>query len=191
MKDKIEIINICINVETLTNMSTIYRFKFTSIIGVAIEQFSSVHKFDDAYEFREAWDAWTRENECIIEREKTYLNSLGWKGDLGDKMYKSARYYFKNKSIKQRDAKKRRQYATIDKKFLVDMDKHINEVAFVENMKPAHAYNNFTSRQDYSGKMDEQIEHFQNSDWKEVDILNKIKKTYKNRYYRQQKNSLN
>jgi hypothetical protein len=167
-------------------MSAIYRFKFTSTIGTAIEQFSNVHKFDDACEFREAWDVWTKENECIIEREKTYLNSLGWTGDLGDKMYKSARYYFKNKSTKK-EVKKRRQYITLDKKFLVDMDKHINELAFIGNMKPAHAYNNFTSRQDYSSKMDEQIEYFENAGWKEVDILNKIKKTYKNRYYMQQK----
>ena len=35
--------------------------------------------------------------------------------------------------------------------------------------------------------MDGQVEYFQNHDWKEVDILNKIKKTYKNRYFIQQK----
>ena len=38
------------------------------------------------------------------------------------------------------------------------MDKHIAEVAFVEDLKPAHAYNNFISNDKYSNKMDNIIQ---------------------------------
>jgi hypothetical protein len=175
------------NLNMTTSQPITFRFKFSANISEAIEEFSNIHKYDDTHDFRDAWDIWKQENENVVEREQRYLTSLGWSGNLEDKMYKSARYYFKNKSTKKKEAKKRRQYVTLDKKFLADMDKHINEVAFTENMKPAHAYNNFTSRNEYSNKMDEQVEYFQNHDWKEVDILNKIKKTYKNRYFIQQK----
>ena len=67
------------------------------------------------------------------------------------------------------------------------MDEHIVKIAFSEKMKPSTAYNNFTSIQEYSNKIDTIVDDFQKIDWKEVDILNKIKKTYKNRYFIQQK----
>ena len=193
MKDKIEmLISIFnnVNLNMATTQTTTFRFKFSPTISEAIEEFTNKHKYDDTHDFRDAWDIWLKENENIVDREKRYLTSLGWSGDIEVKMYKSARYYFKNKSSKKKEVKKRRQYVTLDKKFLADMDKHINEVAFKKNMKPAHAYNNFTSLNEYSNKMDAQVDYFQSNDWKEVDILNKIKKTYKNRYFIQQKNKV-
>ena len=98
--------------------------------------------------------------------------------------------YFKNKSTAQKEHKKRRKYVTIDKAFLADMDKHIAEVAFVEDLKPAHAYNNFISNDKYSSKMDNIIQDIlDDHDLEEVAIEKKICKTYKNRYFIQQKSN--
>ena len=165
----------------------IYRFKLSSNAMELIKNFTNTHKYDESDIFREHWENWTKENTDIIRREKVLLEEMGYNGNLEEKMYKSARYYFKNKSNEKKQSKQRRQYIHFDKSFLVDMDKHVIGVAFPEKMKPSVAYNNFTSRQEYSGKMDNRVHEFETTGWLEVDILNKIKKTYKNRYFIQQK----
>lgn len=164
----------------------IYRFKLSSNALGMIEKFANVHKYDESDIFRAHWDNWAKENVDIIRREKLLLEEMGYNGNLEEKMYKSARYYFKNKSGEKK-SKQRRQYIHFDKSFLADMDKHVIEVAFHEKLKPATAYNNFTSQQEYSNKIDIIVDEFEIMDWLEVDILNKIKKTYKNRYFIQQK----
>ena len=68
------------------------------------------------------------------------------------------------------------------------MDDHILEVAIVQDMKPAHAYNNFISLSDNMRSVEEQIKELTEKDLTELAATNKIKKTYKNRYFLQQKN---
>ena len=168
----------------------IYRFKLSNNTMELIKNFTNVHKYDESDIFREHWEDWTKENVDIIRREKVVLEESGYNGNLEEKMYKSARYYFKNKSGEKKQSKQRRQYIHFNKLFLAGMDEHIVDVAFPEKMKPATAYNNFTSQQEYFNKIDTIVDEFETMGWLEVDILNKIKKTYKNRYFIQQKKSL-
>ena len=157
----------------IASQSQIFRYKFSEQIHDLIGEFSSTHKFDEPIQFREEWDLFIIENKEQLNREK---------------MYKSARYYFKNKSTAKKEPKKRRKYITIDKTFLGQMDKHINEVAFAQDLKPAHAYNNFISDDKYSIKMDEIIQDLMDeNELEEVAVEKKICKTYKNRYFIQQK----
>ena len=168
--------------------SNIFRYKFSENIHTLIGEFSALHKYDEPIQFREEWDLFVIENKEQLDREKNRLISLGYDKNIDTKMYKSARYYFKNKSTAKKEHKKRRKYVTIDKAFLADMDKHISEVAFEQDLKPAHAYNNFVSDDKYSSKMDGIIEDLQDEhDLEEVEIEKKICKTYKNRYFIQQK----
>ena len=168
--------------------SQIFRYKFSEQIHCLIGEFSSTHKFDEPIQFREEWDLFVIENKEQLEREKNRLVSLGYDKNVDEKMYKSARYYFKNKPTAKKEPKKRRKYVTIDKTFLGQMDKHINEVAFVQDLKPAHAYNNFISDDKYSSKMDEIVEDLMDeNDLEETEVEKKICKTYKNRYFIQQK----
>lgn len=168
--------------------SQIFRYKFSEQIHCLIGEFSSTHKFDEPIQFREEWDLFVIENKEQLEREKNRLVSLGYDKNVDEKMYKSARYYFKNKPTAKKEPKKRRKYVTIDKTFLGQMDKHINEVAFVQDLKPAHAYNNFISDDKYSSKMDEIVEDLMDeNDLEEAEVEKKICKTYKNRYFIQQK----
>ena len=69
------------------------------------------------------------------------------------------------------------------------MDRHISTVAFPQEMKPAHAYNNFISDATYSEKLDDALQKMLDNDWKEPAAESKLKKTYKNRYFIQQKSS--
>ena len=69
------------------------------------------------------------------------------------------------------------------------MDDHILEVAIVQDLKPAHAYNNFISISENMALVDVQMEELgETAGLTELDASKKIKKTYKNRYFLQQKN---
>jgi len=170
-------------------MTNIFRYKFDAPTADLIKLFSTTHKYDDPGQFKEEWDGFIMDNKSNIDREKFRLVNLGYTGDVDKKMYKSARYYFKNKSTVKKEIKQRRKYVTLDKEFLADMDRHITSVAFQHDMKPVHAYNNFVSDSTYSNKFDEVIKKLVSNDWKEPDAENKLKKTYKNRYFIQQTGS--
>ena len=168
--------------------NSIYRYKYSEGILQLIGEFASTHKYDESVQFREECDLFIEENKDQLDREKVRLTSLGYDGNTDEKMYKSARYYFKNKATARKEPKKRRKYVTIDKSFLGDMDKHITEVAFVQELKPAHAYNNFISNDKYSSKLENIIQDLMDDyDLEEVVVDKKIGKTYKNRYFIQQK----
>jgi hypothetical protein len=157
---------------------------------VPLTEFSSKHRFDDAALFKVYWERWEvqPQNADLIEQEERRLKTLGYEGNIHEKMYKTVRYYLKNKSLEKKEPKKRRKYVTLDKEFLEKMDDHILQVAMVNNMKPAYAFNNFISLSDNMRQVDDQIKTMMENEMTEVEANNKIKKTYKNRYYLQQKN---
>ena len=169
--------------------SNIFRYKFDSPVVGLINAFATTHKYDDASQFRDERDEFIKDNKATIDREKQRLTNAGYTGDINSKMYKSARYYFKNKSTEKKKTKQRRKYVTLSKGLLADMDRHISTVAFRQEMKPAHAYNNFISDATYSEKLDDAIQKMLDNDWKEPAAESKLKKTYKNRYFIQQKSS--
>jgi|TARA_B100000795_G_scaffold81111_1_gene58305 hypothetical protein len=169
---------------------TIYRFKLSSELTTPMTEFANTHRFDEIPAFRESWDRWCYENSEIIETEKTRLENIGCEKDIQEKMYKSVRYYFKNKSSEKRKPKKRRQYIALDCDVLDTMNSHIDTQAFPNNYKPEFAYNNFVSNQSFNEGLDEEIRRLQTEyQLTEIDAEKKIKKTYKNRYYLKQKRS--
>jgi len=165
----------------------IYRFKFSEEFQILLVAFTDVHRFDDPDLFKESWDEWVIENNSNIEKESTRLVNMGCNKNIHEKMYRSVRYYLKNKSIQKKKTKKRRKYVHFNKKLLKDMDIHIMDIAFRQGFKPEFAFNNFISDNRYSSLMDGEKERLLDADWEEVNIDSKIKKTYKNRYFIQQK----
>ena len=166
----------------------IYRFKLSEELTVPMTEFANTHRFDKIPLFRESWDRWCNENREIIETEKTRLKNIGCKKDIQDKMYKSVRYYFKNKSSEKPEPKKRRQYIPLECDILETMSNHIETQAFPNNYKPEFAYNNFVSNQSYNEGLDEEIQRLQDEfQLTEIEAEKKIKKTYKNRYYLKQR----
>ena len=82
----------------LRNNSTIYRYKFTEDFMNELFNFSKIHQYDDRKDFKEAWELWLVDNEEIVIDEEIRLINLGYVGDVRDKMFKSARYYFRKKN---------------------------------------------------------------------------------------------
>jgi hypothetical protein len=105
--------------------SSIYRYKFDDSIITEIHNFAKIHEFDSRKDFKEAWNNWIIEKYTIISQETQRLLELGYEGDVVDKMFKSARYYFRKKRTEKKEPTKRRNYIGIQKELLESMDNHI------------------------------------------------------------------
>lgn len=171
--------------EEETNGSVnIYRYKISNEMMEMLYQFSKIHQYDARKDFKEAWNKWVEDNDDTISLEKRRLMNLGFDGDIIDKLFKSARYYFRKKSPEKKPPKERRNYIGIDKNLLLAMDEHIKKN---KNVKPEYLFDEFCKENIEILK--EEVSHlcgFGLINSKE--IQNKIKKTFKNRYFILNKN---
>ena len=156
----------------------IYRYKFTQEFMDELHNFSKIHQYDDRVQFKEAWEIWTKEYEEIIREEVEKLSYNGYQGDILDKMFKSARYYFRKKSTIKPEAKERREYVSFQKNILNIMDEHIR----ITKLKPANGFLDFcNSNMDALKREIAYLVDHNITDSKVIQI--KFKKTYKNRYF--------
>jgi hypothetical protein len=160
----------------------IFRYKFTDSFMDELYIFSKVHQYDHRKVFKEAWEIWLEDNSNIVDFEEKRLTELGYDGNIKDKMFKSARYYFRKKSIEKKEQSERRDYIGVEKSFLECMDKHIMSGIVQENYKPSDGFDEFCNI--HLDLLKEQVHllcrvGFKNSN----EIKTKIKKTYKNRYF--------
>jgi hypothetical protein len=173
------------------NTTKVYRFKFSEHTNTQLKEFSSKNRFTEIPQFKEEWTKWCLMNSELIDRECRTLIDRGYKGDkdkIKMKMYKSVRYYYKNKSSEKKEPKKRKTYIGLTHETIELMDEHIGEVAFKEKYKPQFAYNNFVSNSLYNKTLDMEFKRLENeNNMTELESEQKIKKTYKNRYYLKQK----
>ena len=162
--------------------STIFRFKFTEEFMEELHNFSKIHQYDHRKDFKDAWVKWTEENQDIIAKEVDRLVAMGYPNEddiVYDKMFKSARYYFRKKSAVKPEPKQRRQYIGVDHELLENMDVHIRTNIYNDDYKPKTAFIMFCK--EYDTILRQTIEQMSISDAKM--IQEKIKKTYKNRYF--------
>jgi hypothetical protein len=160
----------------------IYRFKFTDDFTEELFKFSKIHQYDHRHDFKEAWTQWLEDNDNIVKSEIIRLTNLGYDGDILDKMFKSARYYFRKKSTEKKAPAKRRDYTGVQKETISAMDDHINLGIKSENFKPSDGFDEFCKNNIEILKEEVNIllrNGFTNSE----EIKQKIKKTYKNRYF--------
>lgn len=160
----------------------VYRHKFSSQTLEAISNFAAIHRYDTPAQFRESWKEWIETQDELILSETRILQDNGYTGNITDKMYKSARYYFKNKSLEKTVTKERRKYISLSSQLLEKMDQHINR-AILSGIKPADGYSNFTMDADNTELNSEMNILRENGTLSENEILMKFKKTYKNRYF--------
>lgn len=166
----------------MMNQSLIFRYKFTEDFMKELYNFSKVHQYDDRKSFKESWNSWVEDNEEVVESEIKRLNELGYDGDILDKMFKSARYYFRKKSVEPKEVKPRRQYITIDRELLYSMDNHIRENMYCQDYQPKTAFISFCIENESVVK--NTLQNILNQGISDGNLIqDKIKKTYKNRYF--------
>ena len=189
-----------------------YRFVFAEEVTEQLSLFSQVHQYDERKVFKEAWQNWIEEDDIksIINAEVKRITDSGFVGDVLDKMFKSARYYYRKKSNVIKPQQERKVYEGVPQTILMKMDEHIN----VQIKKHAHKnIGDSTAQPDTDGLADDYIvskispassfENYctenqcvilqyikdQNPSIEKVDrefatdTINKLKKTYKNRFY--------
>jgi len=160
----------------------IFRFTFTDVFMNALYIFAKVHQYDHRKVFKEAWEIWLEENENIVASEVKRLTELNYEGDILDKMFKSARYYFRKKSTEKKAPAERREYVAADKELIEAMDKHILEGIESFDYKPSDGFEDFCKTN--LDILKKQVNFLCQCGMKNSDeIKDKIKKTYKNRYF--------
>ena len=160
----------------------IYRYKFSDEFVGELYKFSKIHQYDHRKDFKEAWQLWIDENDDIVSNEERLLTSCGYDGNILDKMFKSARYYFRKKSTEKKEPVKRRKYCGLSKDVLDAMDKHIASNITHDDYKPSTGFESFCMINSALLKEEASrliINGFNDSD----EIHEKLKKTYKNRYF--------
>jgi hypothetical protein len=168
--------------------TSILRFNFTDDVMDIITQFAQIHKFDDRRVYRERWDKWFEENNSILLQEIERLMESGYDGDVKDKMYKAGRYYFRKKNNKVQKCNKesgikKRHYLSMDKLVIDEMDKHIvASLMRKTDYTPANGYSDFCKLYDNLLNVEKKRIHLEYNIGDDK-ILDKFKKTYKNRYF--------
>ena len=105
---------------------------------------------------------------------------MGYNGDFSNKMFKSARYYLKNKKGDKKVAKQRKKYTVKNDMLLCAIKEHIANLNNV--MQPKLAYKDFMENNiDIIERVKNNL--ILNEDYDEKSALNKIKKIYKNKYF--------
>jgi len=164
------------------NNINIYRYKFTNEFTDELFKFSKIHQYDHRKDFKEAWERWIEDNSELVDGEVRRLNDLGYEGDVIDKMFKSARYYFRKKSTEKKEPVKRRVYVGTQKELLEEMDLHIKNHINSGDFKPSDGFDEFCKEN--IDLLKEQVSLLYKTGITDSnEIKAKIKKTYKNRYF--------
>ena len=170
------------------NNSPIFRFKFSNEFIEQLTPFAKLHQYSDRHVYKEEWTRWVANNDELICNEGLRLKNIGYDGNIHAKMYKSGRYYFRNKTDKE--VQTRRKYISLEHEIIVAMDEHIStNFQVVPTFKPLYGYEQFCINYSslLTSELERLVEEF-SDDIRKEDIWSKFKKTYKNRYYLFQKN---
>ena len=99
-----------------------YRFKYTDELTEELAYFSKLHQYDDRKQFKEEWNIWKQKPEIdyLLTTEFERLTKNGQKGDVLDKIFKSARYYYRKKDETQMSKTDRKPTVSFSKSFLDD-----------------------------------------------------------------------
>ena len=147
-----------------------------------LEYFATIHKYDDRKTFKSEWEKWIEQDDirCQIEAEVKRLEKSGYDGDVLDKMFKSARYYFRKKIVNPEE-KQRKKYVSLSSQFLAEIDSFIEELFDSEKVySPASAYEIFCkTKKDIIAYQVQKLVELNTGE----DICLKLKKTFKNRFH--------
>tara|TARA_B100001287_G_scaffold50199_1_gene39225 strand:+ start:921 stop:1499 length:579 start_codon:yes stop_codon:yes gene_type:complete len=172
----------------------VFRYKIDPDLVELLSRFSIEHQFDNRHDFKEAWTKWKEIHQEYFDKEEQRIKQLNYKGDVEVKLYKAARYYYRNKfSLEKKldkdqytdseTQKHKREYITLQNDFLIEIDNHIKKNIKDKHYTPANGYHDFCNNNiELIKKEIEELLRERNDLGVEF-IITKIKKAYKNRYY--------
>ena len=187
-------------IETTSSKNPVFRFNLSDEMVDAVLHFSKTHQFDDRHSYTDAWNEWKSNADIskIINDEIQRLQGMDYKGSaesIERKIFKSGRYYFRNKSFVKVTPKPRGKYISVSKELICAMDEHIarrinnggnNDGQFLSSpASPADLFSEFCKRcVDILKKEIDRLIDLEPFSEDPSLIIAKIKKTYKNRAFR-------
>jgi len=180
------------------------RHTYTEEVVEQLSSFAKIHEYDDRKEFKEAWQKWMEEPDVknLIGSEVARLTVNGLSGDILDRMYKSARYYYRKKGGEvANEPTVRKEYEGLPRTVLKTIDDYIySEINrnIVETEKGSNHIITITAAQSFTtycklhydviSDLLPQInpeEDKVNTNMREElkKVTDRLKKTYKNRFY--------
>lgn len=178
-----------------TMKSRVLRFEFSSELIEHVAAFANMHQYDDRKTYKEAWVQWLANDEiaALFKTEVARLSDLGYKGDIADKLFKSGRYYFRGKKVQtpqhdesQPSTKKstRQKYVSVTRDLLDIMDEHIERGLRSETYTPANGFAEFCVAYANNDVLKAEVVALSKNETNQNKaIYEKLKKTYKNRYF--------
>ena len=186
----------------------VFRFNFENETIELLKDFCKLHLDDSREDYKYSWNLWTRSNLELLEKETKRLNDMGYDGDVEEKMFKAAKYYFGKKckvryieSTSESDIRSwsdgecerhrvkfksngyKRNYVCVSHELITAMDEHIKTNILDTIKRPADGYtNNEKTNPLLIAAEINSLMKLDNTFTKDF-ISKKIKKTYKNRYY--------
>ena len=199
------------NATTNVRRARVLRFEFSNEIIEQMAAFVQIHQYDDRKTYKAAWTEWLANHEiaAIFNAEVKRLTDLGYKGDVADKLYKSGRYYFRQKtygfpnlslhaepvcpnlSLQPEPMGVRgaliapRRYVLLSRELLSAMDEHIERGLRQTDFTPAKGFADFALGADGTdvGSYRSEVARLSEIMPTGEAVGDKIKKTYKNRYF--------
>jgi hypothetical protein len=181
------------------------RHTYSEEVVEQLSSFAKIHEYDDRKEFKEAWQKWMEEPDIknLIVAEVSRLTVNGLSGDILDRMYKSARYYYRKKGgeavteptvRKEYEGLPRTVLKTIDDYIYSEINRNIvemekgssNPIITITAAKSFTTYckMHYDVISDMLPPMNEEEDKVNKNMREELKkVTDRLKKTYKNRFY--------
>lgn len=163
----------------------VYRHRLSPDVVDIVAEFARIHEHDSRKDYKQAWVEYVAVNKVLFDEECTRLIKSGYEGDPIEKIFKAGRYYFRKKSVgKKISPKARRVYIGTSREMLKAMDQFIHlQLGEDSPLSPAASYEKFinseTGRSIFKSEISNLMLQLDDETAKD-----KLKKTFKNRYYR-------
>ena len=179
------------------------RYTYSEEVVEQLSSFAKVHEYDDRKEFKEAWQKWMEEPDVknLIGSEVARLTVNGLTGDVLDRMYKSARYYYRKKCgeavteptiRKEYEGLPRTVLKTIDDYIYSEINRNIAETEkggnHIITITAAKSFTTYCKLHydvisDLLPPMNDEDKVNTNMREELKKVTDRLKKTYKNRFY--------
>jgi len=188
---------------------SINRFKYTDDFNDYLKYFANIHRHDSCKDFQQHWTDFINTEKLLFDNEVALMLQSGYKGDPYAAMYKSVRFYYRKLFINNRDydsdnklAKKpARTYITFPHHFIDMVDTYIKQKIagqlktidgdnFTSTISPSETLKTFCREHenDIMNAIQTIIidikEKNSETDFVELNLSQKFKKMYKNRFYK-------
>lgn len=158
-----------------------HHFKYSDDFSQKLSAFATEHLEDKNKAFKMAWIVWKNDNSDLVKTEIANMTHAGYQGSVEEKMYFSARYYYRKRAIREQQTPEentvsspRKKYESIDKEILTQMSNHILSQIYKGDTVEGQLISKSTpskSYEDYCSKYELETDDAQ-------------KKNYKNLYWR-------